>query len=405
MKSLKSTQKEMVLNHKNNEVKEMASFQKYTTKQGQMWSFTLDTGINPDTGKRQQAKRRGFKTKKEAQLAAAKLIQEFENGLFINSNNLTYEDVYKEWFSNHSKTIKPSTKKTIEVKFKKHILPRFGKLKIKNITKPYCQKMINDIAESISSVNDYKIQANQVFKYAVKMDIIANNPMEHVMIPKKQKEIFDNEDEINERNFWIKDEVKRFLALTKEAFIYRDYVLFHLLIFTGGRKGELLALTWDDIDFEANSLRLWKTLFYSDGQYHFQTPKTGQSRRVISLDILTLSLLKKWRIRQKEENLATMNDNGSNNLLFTREDCSPLRLAYPNDKLNSMIKKHNLHPISIHGLRHTHASLLFEAGASIKEVQERLGHSDIKMTMNIYTHVTDTLKEQTAQKFQKYIEL
>lgn len=70
-----------------------------------------------------------------------------------------------------------------------------------------------------------------------------------------------------------------------------------------------------------------------------------------------------------------------------------------------MNKKHELHRITIHGLRHTHASLLFEAGASIKEVQERLGHSDIQMTMNIYTHVTDTLKEKTAQKFQKYIEL
>lgn len=80
-------------------------------------------------------------------------------------------------------------------------------------------------------------------------------------------------------------------------------------------------------------------------------------------------------------------------------------MAYPNDKLKSLIEKHNLHQITIHGLRHTHASLLFEAGASIKEVQERLGHSDIQMTMNIYTHVTDQVKEQTAQKFQKYIEL
>lgn len=81
-----------------------------------------------------------------------------------------------------------------------------------------------------------------------------------------------------------------------------------------------------------------------------------------------------------------------------------MRLAYPNEKLDILIKKHNLHRITIHGLRHTHASLLFEAGASIKEVQERLGHSDIQMTMNIYTHVTDSVKEQTAQKFQKYME-
>ena len=93
------------------------------------------------------------------------------------------------------------------------------------------------------------------------------------------------------------------------------------------------------------------------------------------------------------------------NLIFDRDNGSPMRLAYPNDKLATLIKKHNLHKITIHGLRHTHASLLFEAGASIKEVQERLGHSHIQMTMNIYTHVTDYLKEQTAEKFQRYIEL
>lgn len=91
-------------------------------------------------------------------------------------------------------------------------------------------------------------------------------------------------------------------------------------------------------------------------------------------------------------------------MIFTRADGVPLRLAYPNDKLKEIIKKHNLHPITVHGLRHTHASLLFEANASIKEVQERLGHSDIKMTMNIYTHVTKSVKEQTAKKFLNFLE-
>lgn len=91
--------------------------------------------------------------------------------------------------------------------------------------------------------------------------------------------------------------------------------------------------------------------------------------------------------------MAVRNTTDYNNMVFTRDDCTPIRLAYPNEKLDIVIKKYNLHRITIHGLRHTHASLLFEAGASIKEVQERLGHEDIKMTMNIYTHVTNTLKE------------
>lgn len=383
----------------------VASFQKYTTKQGQLWMFKMDTGINPETGKRQTTTRRGFNTKKEAQTAAAMLEQEIANGLLINNNNLTYEDVYKQWFDNHSKTIKPSTKKIIESKFKKHILPRFGKVKIKDISKLYCQKVINEIAENITSVNDYKIQANQVFKYAMKMDIISRNPMEHVTIPKREQELIADTYDTEERNYWNKDEIKQFLTIVRNELTPRDHLLFHLLIYTGARKGEVLALTWDDIDFKGGTLRFGKTLFFNSGKYYLQQPKTKHSKRLISLDTNSLSILKKWRTRLKEANLASPNKLDDNNLVFTRDDGLPLRLAYPNDKLKALIEKHNLQKINIHGLRHTHASLLFEAGASIKEVQERLGHSDIQMTMNIYTHVTDTVKEKTASKFQEYIDL
>ncbi|WP_147535657.1 tyrosine-type recombinase/integrase [Bacillus marasmi] len=383
----------------------MASFQKYQTKEGLRWLFKMYTTPDPETGEKKQTTRRGFKTKKEAMAAAIKLEQEVASGVMINNCSLTYEEVFNQWFANHIKTIKTSTRKTIESKFRTHILPRFGKLKIKDISKAYCQKMINDVADTIASVNDIKIQANQVFKYAVKMDIISRNPMEHVSIPKQQKEQLNEEDEADERNYWTKDEVRRFLSTSQKEISFRDHVLFHLLIYTGARKGELLALTWGDIDFEVGSIRLWKTLFQTNGQHLFQTPKTKESKRLISLDTQTLTLLKKWRISQIKEELAHGETNSGNNVVFTRDDGTPLRLAYLNEKLNSLIKKHDLHPITIHGLRHTHASLLFEAGASIKEVQERLGHTDIQMTMNIYTHVTNTLKEQTASKFQKYIEL
>ncbi|RKQ17489.1 Arm DNA-binding domain-containing protein [Ureibacillus endophyticus] len=93
----------------------MASFQKYTTKQGQLWMFKLDTGINPETGKRQTTTRRGFKTKKEAQLAASKLEQEIASGISINVANLTYKEVFDEWFKDHSKAIKLSTRKSMYI--------------------------------------------------------------------------------------------------------------------------------------------------------------------------------------------------------------------------------------------------------------------------------------------------
>ncbi|MEI2426791.1 site-specific integrase, partial [Priestia megaterium] len=219
------------------------------------------------------------------------------------------------------------------------------------------------------------------------------------------KDLINEKNHINERNYWKKDEVKQFLIITKNELSLRDHTLFHLLIYTGARKGELLALKWEDINFENGFIRLTKTLFHNEGEFIFQTSKTKESKRTISLDTKTLSLLKKWRVEQIQANLANMDTFSDNEIVFTRDEGSPMRLAYLNDKLSAVIKKHKLHRITIHGLRHTHASLLFEAGASIKEVQERLGHSDIQMTMNIYTHVTDDLKEQTTKKFQRYIEL
>ncbi len=383
----------------------MASFQKYTTKNGQMWMYKIDTNIHPDTGKRQTTTRRGFKTKKEAQVSAAIMEQEITSGILINNMALTFQDVYEEWFVNHSKTIKISSRKSLESKFNKHILPRFGKLKIKEITRVYCQKVMNEVADILLVPNDIKIQINQVFKFAIKMDLISKNPMDHVSVPRRSKEMLKNESDTVNRNYWSKEEIKNFLEITKTNLSLRDHSLFHLLIFTGARKGELLALSWDDIDFVAGSIRLNKTLFHTDKKFIIQTSKTNESNRLISLDINTLSLLKKWRRGQREANLAIPLHIHQNNMVFTREDGSPLRLAYLNEKLDTLIKKHNLHRINIHGFRHSHASLLFEAGASIKEVQERLGHSDIQMTMNIYTHVTDTVKEQTAQKFQKYMDI
>jgi integrase len=360
--------------------------------------------IDPETGKKKQSTKRGFKTKKEAQLDAARTEQEIANGTFITEDKLiTFAQVYQQWFETISSTYKPSTRKAVISKFKKRILPHFGKLKMKDISKVYCQEVINKMATEIKSVQNFKMYVNQIFEHAVKMDIIAANPLKGVIVPKKNEEFIAAERD-QEQNFWEKSEIKKFLGIVKRECSMRDYMIFHLLIYTGGRKGEILALRWTDIDFKARTIAFNKTLFHENGEHIALTSKTAASRRLISIDDTTVGLLKKYRTEQSGGQVVQINSKG-NELLFTRSDNTPLRLAYLNNKLDEIIKAHQLHPITVHGLRHTHASLLFEAGASIKEVQERLGHSDIKMTMDIYTHVTKTVKEQTASRFEKFMEL
>ncbi|MEK4267027.1 site-specific integrase [Bacillus sp. FSL W8-0940] len=380
----------------------MASFQQYKTKTGYKWLFKIGVGTDPKTGKRKTTTRRGFKTKKEAAAAAAEFQKEIDNNNLVVRNEITFEDVFKEWWAVHLKTIKDSTQASKVSKFNKHILEKFGKMKIKSITKAYCQKVINRIAEDIDSVQDIKIQANLVFKYALRMDYITTNPMEYVVIPKNEKEFLSSEEDT--RNYWEKDEIKLFLEKVREQLPHQDYVMFYILIFTGMRKGELLALEWKDVDLIERTINIKQTLFFKDGKEIFQTTKKYHSKRVVSIDDHTAQILKKWRTQQKELLLSNGITSEAKYVLI-RDDMRPLRLAYPNDVLNRMIAKNKLHRITVHGLRHSHASVLFEAGASLKEVQARLGHKEIQTTMNIYTHVTKTAKEKTAETFKKYMEL
>lgn len=135
-------------------------------------------------------------------------------------------------------------------------------------------------------------------------------------------------------------------------------------------------------------------------------PKTKKSARTIALDNGTISVLKNWRKIQRAEALKLgYNTMNKNQLIFTNIDNSFLSPAKPRKWLIAAQDKYNLKTITVHGFRHTHCSLLFEAGAAIPEVQERLGHTDVKTTLNIYTHVTKKTKKETAVKFAKYVNI
>lgn len=183
------------------------------------------------------------------------------------------------------------------------------------------------------------------------------------------------------------------------------YTLFRILAFSGMRKGEALALTWNDINFKDGTVTISKTLTRGEGnRLIIQTPKTANSKRIISLDGQTLEILKQWRITQKKTYfMLGYNTMKKGQLVFSNQKNELLQPSVTRKYIVAVCEKYGLKQITTHGFRHTHCSLLFEAGASIKEVQDRLGHSDIKTTMNIYAHVTKNRKDETAQKFANYL--
>src|SRR5699024_9017098 len=173
----------------------------------------------------------------------------------------------------------------------------------------------------------------------------------------------------------------------------KAYAMFQVLAFSGLRRGELFGLQWRDIDFSKKTLTVNRNLIYNEmeKEFQFSTPKTKSSRREIGLDQTTLHILLRWRNFQREFFLGRgINTSSPNQLVFTSENNHYITDAYLRRIIKRITKNNNLPHITVHGFRHTHCSLLFEAGIDMQNVKNRLGHRDIQTNMNIYAHVNKT---------------
>ncbi|WP_029091987.1 site-specific integrase [Brochothrix thermosphacta] len=380
----------------------MATFKQYSTKKGKRWLFKHYIGTNEETGKRESVLRRGFSTKKEANLALSRLLLEIEQGGLKKNKKYKYHEVATMWLEQYKNTVKESTYAKTLFYFEKHILPIFGNLYINNITASTCQKAINKWHKKKYAM--YKLWFNytsKIFEYAITLNIIDINPTVRVTIPKKMAII--QEDDYS--NFYNKEELQHFFKCLEADNRYMQLTLFRILAFSGIRVGEALALNWQDINFKESTIRINKTVSQGiHGKTLVQTPKTKTSIRTLSIDPQTINILKTWRRKQKEYYLMCgINTLKPRQLIFSNKNNTFLESRSIVYLMNSIVEKHNLKRITTHGLRHTHCSLLFESGANLQDVKERLGHSDIQTTMNIYTHVTEKAKENTADKFAKYV--
>lgn len=364
----------------------MADIKKYVKKNGESaYKFQVYTGVNPLTGKQGTTTRRGFKTKREASIELKRIEALVATDSFYDDSkgiDFTFEEVYYKWWEGYKHTVKESTLRTTEGHFKHRILPALGNNKIKKITTYMLQQTANSWAD-YANVKRWLTYTNVVFKYALTINALDKNPMNGVIRPAaKPKQ--------DKKSFWSKEELRLFMSGVEDYHVVQAMPLFRLLAFCGLRRGEALALEWNDVDFTNKTLSINKTMTRGrDGQY-IGPPKNRSSNRIISLDNKTIQIL------QNHKNDYTR--------IFTNEYGGFLSSSKPRVWLQSICKKIDLEPIHIHGLRHTHASLLFEAGANIKEVQARLGHQNTKITLDIYTHVTKESRDSFAEEFSSFID-
>lgn len=379
----------------------MLKIKSYQKKDGNTYyKFQTYLGLD-DSGKPVRAARQGFSTKEEARRVALHLKNDFQQYGYQKPTYDTFKEVFELWFDSiYKRDVRESTTVKTRELFDNHILEAFGHMRIDKINKVHCRSAINKWSKSLSKTKVMKNYCVRVFDFAIDdLDLIKVNPMERIKVPKFKKEK-------KPIQFYNKDELKLFLDYAKEEEDSKWYVIYRLLAFSGMRKGELLGLQWKKVNFQDNTIQIDQTL--TRGQNNtliIQPTKTSAGTRTISMDSTTMNILKEWRTQQRLDFLKLgMNTNKPNQYVFTSyKDNSLIQHSNLTNVINRIIKKRDLKRITVHQLRHSHCSLLFESGATIKEVQERLGHSSYEVTLNIYTHVTEQKKDETADRFAKHM--
>ncbi|MGH2117091.1 site-specific integrase [Aerococcus sp. L_32] len=381
----------------------MATYKQYETNKGTFWRVRGYLGVDPLTGEKKEANKRGFKTKKEAQRYYNNAKVQFQNeGIKKEPQRMTFEALYQEWLLIYEKDVEQSTLVKTKQVFRTHILPRFGKYYIDKIQVSQVQTAVHEWREILQEYRKVFNKFNRVLKYAYKLKYIKDNPCDFVILPSKplikhKKETLD---------FYTREQLEAFMTCLSEMNTRKWEAFFRILAFTGLRRGEALALTWDDIDTKQGLLTVNKAVKRGENGQYVGSTKNESSMRTITIDDNTIKILKAWKAEQAKTLIGFgFNAIQANQYIFSKwKDNTPLNTMAPRNALVKICKRFDLPMINIHGFRSSHCTLLLEAGVPLKDVMERLGHSDVQTTLSFYSYVTKDSRDKSAQMFAKYVD-
>ncbi|TYS12978.1 site-specific integrase [Rossellomorea vietnamensis] len=376
---------------------------------GSKWAFTVDIGLDPITGKRKQKVKSGFNTKHEAEEYAASLIHEVNQGIYLEETDKTFSDFAIEWLPvySDSKDVKPGT---IRVRLHEigKLLTYFAQLKLKDITRKMYQDALNDLHNqgySDSTREGINRTGRMIFRKALELELIKKDPTEFAYVKKDKKTIEQLEEEEIPK-YLEKEELALLLETAKTKGLEHDYLVFLVLAYTGIRVGELVALKWKDVDFINNTISITKTYYNPNNntlEYQLLPPKTRKSRRKIVVDEEVIHALKKHQEVQFEGIKRLGKDYYNKDFIFSKMERQfgyPIVIKTVQNRMRRLLTIAELNTsLTPHSLRHTHTSLLAEAGVSLEQIMDRLGHTDDQITKNVYLHVTQEMKKEASQKF------
>ena len=364
------------------------SVQKYAGKRGTSWCYVIDLGRTPE-GKRDQKRRRGFPTRKAAEEAMQKELHERRAGTYVEPTHLTVGAYLERWLAEADAGWREATAYAYAGIVRNRIVPYLGDAplaKLSALDVQACYRRLLEAGYAPSTVRLTHTVLREALEQAVRWRLIPANPCAAAKAPATQAV---------EPESWTAEEARAFLAATAGDDLAR---LWRLGLDSGMRLGELLALTWADIDFARGTVAVRRTLTPSRGGAWTigDGPKSAKGRRSIPLAEATLAALRSHRARQTERRLLLGPDWHDLGLVFDRGNGEPCRPATVQARFERAVARAGVTPLTPHGMRHTMATLLLAAGVHPKIVQERLGHATIGMTLDRYSHVTMDMQRGAA---------
>ena len=377
-------------------------------KRGKYWQYYFEAA--KIDGKRKRVIKGGFKTKKEALEAGTRAKAEYDISWQITKlPDISVHDFMCEWFEKKAKIqYKSATLRKYESIINNHINKDLGKFKLKSLTPIQLQDYINYkyLEEDYSKSHIAHLMSclNLAFTYAIlPCGYIKNNPMLYVKIPRKDQEE-------TPKKIVSFQEIETILNYFSLKGLEEIKLVWEVGYYTGLRRSEVIALSWDDIDFKNNYINVTHTQSVGlKSKDILNSPKTVSSKRSILVVDSLMKKLKKWKKKQKENKLyygefyinnyvdekgIINHENGNTYDFVFRKENGRALVSSDIGRSMKMIKKDLNLPIKFHDLRHTHATILIENGAPLKAIQARLGHSKLDTTFNIYLHSTPAMEKE-----------
>ena len=359
------------------------------------WQITIELPKDPITGKRVRKYKSVDGTKKDAERAMHEYVRELEKGYYVKDTKITISEWIDTWLEVYIiPNVSPTTLSRYQGMIKRYIKPMIGHMQVQQLNTLAVQNWVNSLKVSPASgkpmaaatvKHAYHVLKGAMDK-AVLAEIIPRSPCVSIMMPKGQKKaaiIYDEK------------QIKQLIDAAKDT---EMELVIDMELCLGLRRGELLGLWWQDIDWEKNQVHIVRNRVVVNGKSVVKEPKTANSVRTIDMPAQLMQKLRKHRLNCKANQLRLGSAYEVNDYIIVHPDGKPIYPEYLSQMLTKLQKKADLPQCRFHDLRHLCATIMLLQGVNVKVAQERLGHKDIATTMNIYSHVLPSSAREAAEK-------